>query len=113
MLWLGWTQRGAAVTTVETPRPRFAQIADILRDRIQRGVHAPGSPLPSEPELAREFGVSRITINRAVGMLRSEGIVRVRRGRGVYVRAIPVITRTATRRYASRDKGLGAYDVEL
>lgn len=101
------------MTSVEAPRPRFAQIADILRDRIQRGVHAPGGPLPSEPELAREFGVSRITVNRAVGLLRSEGIVRVRRGRGVYVRAIPVITRTATRRFGSRDQGRGAYDVEL
>jgi GntR family transcriptional regulator len=101
------------VTSVQDPRPRFAQIADILRDRIERGLHSPGSPLPSEPELAREFGVSRITVNRAVGMLRSEGIVRVRRGRGAYVRAIPIITRTATRRYGIRDQGRGAYDVEL
>src|SRR6266508_6625901 len=101
------------MASVEAPRPKFAQIADIIRDRIQRGVHAPGSPLPSEPELSREFGVSRITINRAVGVLRSEGVVRVRRGKGVFVRSVPVITRTATQRYAARDKGRGAYDVEL
>ena len=101
------------MTSVEAPRPRFAQIADILRDRIQRGVHAPGSPLPSEPELSREFGVSRITINRAVGLLRAEGIVRVRRGKGVFVRSVPIIERAAVRRYASRDQGRGAYDVEM
>jgi GntR family transcriptional regulator len=101
------------MTQVEAPRPRFAQIADILRDRIRRGVHAPGSALPSEPELAREFDVSRITINRAVGFLRSEGLVRVRRGKGVFVRSVPVITRSATRRHGDRDKGRGAFDVEL
>lgn len=101
------------MSQIEAPRPRFAQIADILRDRIRRGVHAPGSPLPSEPELSREFAVSRVTINRAVGLLRSEGLVQVRRGKGVFVRSVPVITRVATRRHGARNNGRGAFDVEL
>jgi GntR family transcriptional regulator len=101
------------MTQIEAPRPRFAQIADILRDRINKQVHAPGSPLPGEHELSREFGVSRITINRAVGILRTEGLVLVRRGKGAFVRPIPVITRIATRRHGARDKGRGAYDVEI
>ena len=101
------------MTTIEAPRPRFGQIAEVLRDRIGRGVYAPGSPLPSEPELAGEFGVSRVTVNRAVGLLRSEGLVRVLRGRGVFVRDVPVITRNATRRFHERDRGRGAYDVEM
>ena len=101
------------MNAIEAPRPRFGQIADVLRDRIQRQVYAPGSPIPSEPELAREFNVSRITINRAVGLLRGEGLVRVRRGRGSFVRAIPVITRSATTRFGDRDQGRGAFDVEV
>lgn len=101
------------MTSVEAPRARFAQIADILRDRIQRGVYAPGSPLPSEPELSREFNVSRGTVNRSVVMLRSEGLVQVRRGKGAFVRSIPQITRSASKRYVARDKGRGAFDVEL
>src|SRR3954451_15881294 len=101
------------MTSVEAPRARFAQIADILRDRIQRGVYAPGSPLPSEPELSREFNVSRGTVNRSVVMLRSEGLVQVRRGKGAFVRSIPQITRSASKRYVVRDKGRGAFDVEL
>lgn len=101
------------MTAIETPRPRFAQIADVLRARIERGVYAAGSPLPSEPELSREFDVSRVTINRAVGLLRGEGLVRVARGRGTFVRAIPVITRTATKRFGERDRGRGAFDVEV
>ncbi len=101
------------MSQIEAPKPRFAQIADIIRDRIRRGVHAPGSPLPSEPELADEFAVSRVTINRAVGLLRGEGLVQVKRGRGAFVRSVPVITRVGTRRHGARDKGRGAYDVEL
>jgi GntR family transcriptional regulator len=101
------------MTAIEAPRPRFAQIADVVRDRIERGVYAAGSPLPSEPELSREFGVSRVTINRAVGLLRGEGLVRVLRGRGTFVRAIPVITRSATKRFGDRDRGRGAFDVEV
>lgn len=101
------------MSAIEAPRPRFAQIADVLRDRIDRGAYAAGSPLPSEPELSREFNVSRVTVNRAVGLLRGEGLVRVSRGRGTFVRAIPVITRSATRRFGERDRGRGAFDVEV
>jgi GntR family transcriptional regulator len=100
-------------SAIEEPRPRFGQIAEVLRDRVHRGVYAPGSPLPSEPELAREFGVSRVTANRAVALLRAEGLVQVRRGRGAFVRAVPVITRRATTRFVDRDRGRGAYEVEV
>lgn len=101
------------MTTIEPPQPRFAQIAGVLRDRIAREVYKGGDPLPSEPELAREFSVSRITINRAVGILRTDGLVRVIRGRGTFVRSIPVVTRRANSRFVARDQGLGAFDVEV
>ena len=101
------------MSTIEPPLPRFAQIADVLRDRIARDVYRPGESLPSEPELAREFGVSRITINRAVSLLRTDGLVRVRRGLGTFVRSIPVVTRNANTRFTARDQGRGAFDVEV
>src|SRR6478609_8403906 len=101
------------MTTIEPPQPRFAQIAEVLRDRISRQVYRAGEPLPSEPELANEFNVSRITINRAVGLLRSDGLIRVRRGLGSFVRAIPVVTRNANSRFSARDQGRGAFDVEV
>lgn len=103
----------ALMSTIESPIPRFAQIAEVLRDRIAREIYKPGSPLPSEPELAREFDVSRITVNRAVGLLRSDGLIRVRRGLGSFVRSIPVVTRNANTRFSDRDKGRGAFDVEV
>ena len=63
--------------------PRLRQIADQLRREIEDGTRVPGSLLPSEPELAREHGVSRQTARAALQLLEQEGlaIVRPRRGR--------------------------------
>ena len=85
----------------------FRQIADVLRGEIERGVYPPGSPFPTEHALAQRFRVDRITVNRAVRILRGEGLVRVERGRGVVVRKIPVIRRSAMARYAraARERG--------
>lgn len=103
--------------TVESPRPQYRQIADLLRDAIERGEYPPGSAFPSEPELAQRYGVSRPTINRAVTILRGEGLVRVERGRGTIVRPIPHIRRASIARYlkTSRERanGRGAFDTEI
>jgi GntR family transcriptional regulator len=69
--------------------------------------------LPSEPELAAELNISRVTVNKAISLLRTAGLVRVRRGSGTVVRALPQIVRDAQRRYAVRDKGTGAGEVEV
>lgn len=57
--------------TIETPQPRYRQLADLLRDAIERGQYAPGSALESESEMATRYGVDRRTVNRAVLTLRS------------------------------------------
>jgi GntR family transcriptional regulator len=101
------------VTAIETPRPQYVQIADLLRSRIEDQTYPPGAPLPSEDRLSDELGVSRVTINRAVGLLRSSGDVKVRRGVGTIVRELPRITRDAQGRYAARDQGTGAGEVEI
>jgi GntR family transcriptional regulator len=102
---------------LESPRSQYRQIADLIRDAIERGDYARGSVLPSEPELARRFEVSRPTVNRAVSILRSEGLVRVERGRGTIVRELPVIRRAAVARYErsarERADGRGAFDGEI
>lgn len=103
--------------SIETPRSQYRQLSDVLRDAIERGEYAAGSVLPPEPELAERYGVSRQTVNRAVGILRSQGLARVVRGRGTIVREIPVIHRQATVRYtqAERERGAarGAFDAEI
>lgn len=98
---------------IQPAKSQYEQVADVLRQRIEDGTYPPGSPLPSEPKLSAELGLSRVTINRAVGILRSEGYVKVRRGSGAFVRSLPKITRDAKRRYAARSLGTGAGQVEV
>ncbi len=103
--------------TVENPRSQYRQMADLLRSAIERGEYPPGSLLPSEPELSRRHNVSTATVNRAVAILRGEGLVRVERGRGTVVREIPVIRRSSVARYLQpareRDGARGAFDAEI
>jgi DNA-binding FadR family transcriptional regulator len=60
-------------------------VAAELVDRIVRGVHAPGTPLPPEPALCDTFSVSRTVVREAVKMLQEKGLVQVRQGSGTTV----------------------------
>jgi DNA-binding GntR family transcriptional regulator len=64
----------------------WSQVAADLEADITSGVLTSGARLPAEPELAEVYGVSRITVRRAVRDLADRGLVVVSRGRGTYVR---------------------------
>lgn len=49
--------------------------------------------LPSQPELARRYGLNQTSINRAIAVLRAEGVVRVEHGRGAFVQDVPTVKR--------------------
>lgn len=68
-----------------SPVPRYAQIADLLRQRIARGAWSAGMRLPSNEELMREFDVSRVTIRQAVDVLARDGLLEARQGSGTFV----------------------------
>jgi GntR family transcriptional regulator len=55
--------------------PKYAQIADIFRQRIARGIWTKGCRLPANEDLAPEFGVSRVTIRQAVELLSRDGVI--------------------------------------
>ncbi len=57
----------------------------LLRERIVGGALAPGARLPSEPELAAEHRVSRVTVRRALDGLEREGLIRRQPGAGTFV----------------------------
>jgi DNA-binding GntR family transcriptional regulator len=63
----------------------YLRIADTLRQRITAGELAPGSMLPSESALARDFGVARGTVRQALAMLEEGGLVTTQPGRGRWV----------------------------
>ncbi len=78
---------------LEPPRARYQQVADDLREAIKRGEFPPGAMLPSQPELARRYGLNQTSINRAIAVLRAEGYVQVEHGRGAFVQGVPTVRR--------------------
>jgi GntR family transcriptional regulator len=62
------------------------QVFVVLRDEIRRGLVAPGQALPKEESLCTRFGVSRITVRRALADLAALGFVERRQGIGNFVR---------------------------
>lgn len=73
----------------ETP-PIYIQIANALRRDLQLGAYAIGNRLPTESQLSNRFGVNRHTLRRAIDVLKLEGLVRVEKGRGIFVTATPI-----------------------
>jgi GntR family transcriptional regulator len=69
---------------------RYQEIADALRDRVSTGELSAGRLLPSEAELSRTYGASRVTVRRALEVLREAGLVDSRQGFGWFVAADPV-----------------------
>ena len=63
----------------------YVQLADDLADRISRGEFPTGSRLPSETDLAASYGVAKMTVRRALEVLRERGLVRTLHGRGSIV----------------------------
>jgi DNA-binding FadR family transcriptional regulator len=68
-------------------RRLYQQIADQLRAMIGSGEYPPGSYLPTERELSKQFGVSRTSVREALIALEVLGLVKVRVGDGVTVQA--------------------------
>src|SRR4051794_19095688 len=69
------------------------QLFLVLREQIARREHAPGAPLPTEEALCEQFGVSRITVRRALQDLETQGFVERRHGVGTFVRESSPVAR--------------------
>ena len=80
------TSGKAAPVSTDAGVPLHRQLFLVLHDEIDRGVIAPGDPLPSEQTLCDQFGVSRITVRRALADLAEQGYIERRQGVGSFVR---------------------------
>ncbi len=69
---------------------RYREIADDLRGRVAAGEFGAGRLLPSEAELSATYGASRVTVRRALELLRDEGLLDARQGFGWFVAAAPL-----------------------
>jgi GntR family transcriptional regulator len=65
--------------------PKYRQIADDLRSRIERGEYRPGSRLPTKAELMTQHHVAVNTVERAIEELRRAGLVETAQGAGMFV----------------------------
>jgi len=89
-------------------RPLAVRIADDIRGRIEVGALAAGEQLPTLDELAEQYGCSLAAVRSALGLLRQQGLVVTRQGRGSFVRDITVGRRRLTRgRAVTRDRRRG------
>ncbi|MBU2511302.1 GntR family transcriptional regulator [bacterium] len=66
-------------------QPLYKQIKSLILQRVIDGIWAPGSALPSEQQLAKEFGVSQGTIRKALDEMTAENIFVRKQGKGTYV----------------------------
>lgn len=67
------------------PLPLFARIARDMRARILDGTYSVHQQLPSEAELTRHFGVSRVTVRQALAQLQKQGLIFKINGKGTFV----------------------------
>lgn len=88
------TQSGKVVTKMYvagvdrgSSMPLYVQICEYWRARIVRNQLKPGDQLPTETEMARLHGVSKITVRQAIHLLVNEGLVATRQGKGTFVRS--------------------------
>ncbi|WP_184987039.1 GntR family transcriptional regulator [Sphaerisporangium rubeum] len=104
---------------MSTQRPDARQlpsrrIADDLRQAIETGELLPGARLPSERELAGQYGTARNTAREAIRLLTDEGLVIPEHGRGVFVRRESPLIRLGNDRYSHkyRESGLSPFLLE-
>lgn len=85
----------------------YRQIEQELLRRIRANELTPGQRLPTEPDLAAEWGVNRLTIRQAIGELARAGHVNVRQGSGTYVADRQVVVEFDLSVTPSADAGSG------
>ena len=69
--------------------PAYQQIAADLRAAISAGQYPVGSRLPVERELARQYGVTAMTVRHGLDVLRAEGVIESLEKRGHFIARLP------------------------
>ncbi|MBI5258895.1 MAG: histidine utilization repressor [Burkholderiales bacterium] len=83
-------------TARPAPLAPYARVKQHLKDALAAGRFPPGALMPSEAELVAQFGVSRMTVNRALRELQSEGLVDRLQGVGTFAAQLHKVASTLT-----------------
>ncbi len=70
---------------VESSKPLYVQVIEDIEKKLMTGVYVPGEKLLPEGKLAKFYGVSSITIKKAVSILAERGILEKKQGKGTFV----------------------------
>jgi len=76
----------------ENPKPLYIQLEELIRKNIESGVWKPDTAIPSESEMNRLYGVSRMTIRSACFQLVQDGILYRVPGKGTFVAEPKILT---------------------
>ncbi len=79
-----------------TKRAPFEEVKIYLKDGLKKGRWRPGSKMPSEADLIGRFGVARMTVNRALKDLQTEGLIERRQGAGTFAAALHRVSSALT-----------------
>src|SRR5471032_807571 len=78
------------------PLPPYARVKQYLKDALEEGRWAPGEQMPSEAELVAQFGVSRMTVHRALRELQDAGLITRLQGIGTFAAQLNRVSSTLT-----------------
>jgi DNA-binding FadR family transcriptional regulator len=88
------------------------KVSKTIKESILNGELKGGDALPTEPELEKQFGVSRAVIRDAVRMLKAQGLIEVKHGKGMYVSHSQLEAFTDALLTSLRRDNASAWDVE-
>jgi GntR family histidine utilization transcriptional repressor len=78
------------------PQPPYARVKQYLKDALEAGRWAPGAQMPSEADLVGQFGVSRMTVHRALRELQDAGLITRLQGVGTFAAQLNRVSSTLT-----------------
>ncbi len=79
------------IINFESRIPYYIQLMDILKEKVQLGIWAPGDQIPGEKDLCELYGVSRTVVRQALRELELEGVINRRKGKGTFI-SLPKIS---------------------
>lgn len=97
---------------IEKKETLAEKVCNTIKEAILQGEFNCGDPLPTEPELEKQFGVSRMVVRDAVRMLKTQGLIDVIQGKGMFVAQSKMDSfNDALLTYLRREKA-SAWDIE-
>jgi GntR family transcriptional regulator len=75
-------------------KPLYSQMEDLIRENLTTRKWAPGSPIASENELSREYGISRVTVRNVITKLVQQGLLFRIPGKGTYVTENKIVAKS-------------------